>query len=159
MLAAFMDTPYNIMLFLHIVTAFVAFAPAFVHPVLGRQMEQAVPGERSTIVELMARNSMRIYGSALVVSGLIGFGVAGMSDDGTGELVYRIADGWLLTAVILWVAMNGLLHAGIVPAERAVAAAGSARDDVAERKLTIAGAIFTVLFLVQIYLMVFKPGA
>ena len=35
---------------------------------------------------------MRIYGSSLIISGLLGFGVAGMSDE-----VYKVQQGgWLL---------------------------------------------------------------
>lgn len=153
MFAAIGDTPYNIMLFLHILTAFVGFAPAFVHPIIAGQMDRGSLDGRPTVFSFMAQNSMRIYGSAIIVSGLLGFGVAGMSDE-----VYKVSQGWLVAAVIVWIAINGVLHAGIVPAEKAIAAAGAARDEAAEKKLAIAGAAATLLFLVQLYLMVFKPG-
>jgi uncharacterized membrane protein len=153
MFAAIGDTPYNIMLFLHILTGFVAFAPAFTHPILAAQMERAGMTERPAVFGLVSQNSMRIYGSALIVSGLLGFGVAGMSDE-----VFKVSQGWLVAAVIIWIAMNGLLHAGIIPAEKAIAAAGAAKDAAAEKKLTVAGQAITVLFLVQLYIMIWKPG-
>ena len=153
MFAAIGDTPYNIVLFLHILTAFIGFAPAFVHPLLGGQMDRASLDDRSTVFSFMAQNSMRIYGGSIVVTGLLGFGVAGMSDE-----VFKVSQGWLVAAVIVWIAINGVLHAGIVPAEKAIAAAGAARDEAAEKKLATAGGIATLLFLVQLYLMVFKPG-
>ena len=37
MIAAYRGTGYDIVLLLHILTAFVAFAPAFVHPLIARQ--------------------------------------------------------------------------------------------------------------------------
>lgn len=153
MFAAVGDTPYNIMLLLHILTAFAAFAPAFVHPVLAGQMASAGVADRPAVFGLISKNSMRIYGSALIVSGLLGFGVAGMSDE-----VYKVSQGWLVAAVVIWIAMNGLLHAGIVPAEKAIAQAGAAGDDAAEKKLAIAGQLITLLFVVQLIIMIWKPG-
>ncbi|MEZ5167565.1 MAG: hypothetical protein R2695_14125 [Acidimicrobiales bacterium] len=53
---------------------------------------------------------MRIYGSALIVGGLLGFGATGMSKiPGTDELQWKMSDGWLLTSAILWFLMNGVL--------------------------------------------------
>ena len=153
MFAAIGDTPYNIMLLLHILTAFVGFAPAFVHPILGAQMERGGVDGRPTIFSFMAQNSMRIYGSAIIVTGLLGFGVAGMSDE-----IYKVSQGWLVAAVIIWIAIIGVLHGGIVPAEKAVAAAGAARDEAAEKKLAVAGGIATLLFVVQLVIMIWKPG-
>ena len=84
---------------------------------------------------------------------MLGFGVAGMSDE-----VYKVSQGWLVAAVVIWIAMNGLLHAGIVPAEKAIAQAGAAGDDAAEKKLAIAGQLITLLFVVQLIIMIWKPG-
>ena len=153
MLAAIGDTPYNIMLFLHILTGVVAFAPAFTHPVLQGKMERAGFDGRSAVIGYMASYGMKIYGSALVLCGLLGFGVAGMSDD-----VFELSQRWLATAVIVWVVMNGLLHGAILPAEKAIGLAGPDGAPAAEKKLATAGGLITVLFLVQLYLMVFRPG-
>lgn len=149
MFAAIGDTPYNIMLFLHILTAMVAIAPAVAHPVLSTAMQQGNAAERPAVFGYMAQNTMKIYGSSLILSGLIGFGVAGMSDE-----VFKVSQGWLVAAVIVWIAMNGVLHALIRPGEAGVVEG----DAEAEKKLSMGGVIFTLLFLVQLYLMVFKPG-
>ncbi len=146
------DTPYNIMLLLHILTAMAAFAPAFVHPVLGAQMKADGMADRPKVFGYMATNAQRIYGSSLIVTGLLGFGVAGMSDD-----VLSMSDGWLAAAFIIWVAMNGILHAVIRPSEKAIAAGEGGEAN--ERKLAIAGMAITALLVVQLYLMVWKPGA
>ncbi|MEM8708532.1 MAG: hypothetical protein AAGE98_18855 [Actinomycetota bacterium] len=150
MLAAVGDTPYNIFLFIHIVTAAIGFAPVFVVPLLGRRGDG--PGAGAALMDFVAQRTLRIYGNAIVLSGLIGFGVAGLSDK-----VYRVRQPWLIAAVILWTAILGLLHSGVIPAERAIANADG-RDEAAEQRLHRFGTAITVLFCVQIYLMVFKPG-
>jgi uncharacterized membrane protein len=148
LLAAVGDTPYNIMLLLHILTAVVAFAPAFVHSVLARQLA-AEPAAQSRMMQAMARNSRMIYAPALLVNGLLGFGLAGMSDE-----VYKMSQGWLIAAIVVWIVLNGIVHAVLVPAERAV---GNG-DTSATGRLDVAGAVVVVLFLVMLWLMIFKPG-
>lgn len=145
MLAAIGDTPYNVMLFVHIVTAAVGFAPFFVLPLLAGR------GTSSVLFRSLADKTLRIYGTAIIVSGLIGFGVAGLSDK-----VYRVRQPWLIAAVIVWVGTVAAVHGGVVPAERALGA--DPDDRAASQKLRRFGAAVTALFVVQIALMVFKPG-
>ena len=76
MFAAIGDTPYNIMLLLHVLTGFVAFALAITHPVLSTSIRNAGGTERPAVFGYIAENTMRIYGSSLIISGLLGFGVA-----------------------------------------------------------------------------------
>lgn len=143
------DTGYNIMLFLHVVAMFVALAPTFVHPFLARDNNGDYSVRRSLYTGI-AKRSMRIYGSSLVVGGLLGFGIAGLSDK-----VYRLSDAWLVVSVIVWLAMNGVLHGMVFPAEKAIA-----NDDQPDPKKAETGSlIITVLFLLSLYLMIFKPGA
>ena len=148
-LAAIGDTGYNILLFLHILTAFVAFAPAFVHPVLNAQVKSLGPQGHSAVLAYIAKNGQRIYATALILSGLLGFGVVGLSDD-----VYELSQGWLIAAIIIWIVMNGILHAILIPGERAMGQG----DLSAEPRVSVAGAVITVLLLVQLYLMVWQPG-
>lgn len=153
-LADINDTPYNIVLFLHVLAMFVAFSPAFVHPFIENDSRE-LGSARQRIFRGISQRGMRIYGAALIVGGLLGFGVSGMSDDGTGELVYRVSDGWVLTSVILWVAMNGILHAMIIPGEKKLAEG----DESQASRVQIGATAITGLFLITLYLMVFKPGA
>ena len=148
-LGAVGDTGYNIMLFLHVVAMFVALAPTFVNPFLARDNNGDYSVRRSLYTGI-AKRSMRIYGSSLVVGGLLGFGIAGLSDK-----VYRLSDPWLVVSVVAWLAMNGVLHAMVFPAEKAIA-----DDDEPDPKKAETGSlIITVLFLLSLYLMIFKPGA
>ncbi|MET0197859.1 MAG: hypothetical protein ABW364_11555, partial [Rhodococcus fascians] len=61
---------------------------------------------------------------------------------------------WIWLAVVVWIAMNGVLHAMLLPAEKALAAG----DESARGRVDTGGMIMTVLLLVILYLMVFKPG-
>ena len=153
LLADIYDTPYNIMLFVHIFAMFAAFAPMFVNPFIDRET-QGNPTVRQAIFAGIAARSMRIHGSMLILGGLIGFGVAGMSKVGD-ELVYSVSDSWLWPSVAIWIAMNGVLHAMIIPGEKAIAAG----DDTVGKKAEVGGMLITLMFVVTLFLMVFKPGA
>ncbi len=142
------STGYNILLFLHIVAIFVALSPTFVYPFLARDTngEYSV---RRTLYTGIAKRSMRIYGSSLIVGGLLGFGVAGLSDE-----VHQLSEGWLVVSVIAWLAMNGVLHAMVIPAEKAIVDG----DEPNTKKAETGSLIISLLFLLSLYLMIFQPG-
>ncbi|HAB59033.1 MAG: hypothetical protein CL433_09175 [Acidimicrobiaceae bacterium] len=149
MFAAIGGTPYNIMLLLHVLTGFVAFAPAIAHPDLSTSIRDARGTERPAVFGYIAKNTMRIYGSSLIISGLIGFGVAGVGDE-----VYKVRQGWLIAAVTVWIAMTGVLHALVRPGEKGV----DAGDTSAEQKLQLGGIVLTLLFVVQLTITIWKVG-
>lgn len=151
--ASFGDTGYNLILLLHILSAMVAVAPVFIHPFVEVQSRGA--DDRGRTLGYLANNGRRIHAPALIVTGILGFGVAGMSKiPGTDELQWKMSQSWLVTAFIVWVAMNGVLHAIVLPAEKALAAG----DETAIKKLNLGGGIFSILFVVMLYAMIFKPG-
>jgi uncharacterized membrane protein len=149
MLAAYDGTGYKVMLFLHIVTALVAFAPAFVHPLLAGQTKALDADNRGKVIGMMAGNGRRIYAPALILTGLFGFAMQGMSDG-----VIEFSQTWFWLALVLWLAMNGVLHGMLLPAERAVAGG----DETAAKKVDTGGIVLTLMLAVMVYLMVFKPG-
>ena len=132
-----------------------AFAPLFIYPRLANQMT-GLPGEhRSTMWGYLVGNSRLIHGPALILTGIFGFGLSGMSGGpGDADQVYPLSQTWLIVSIIVWLAMNGLLHAVLVPAERAL----SNGDDSAKSRIDIFGPVMAVLLVVMLYLMVFKPG-
>ncbi len=149
MLAAVNDIPFNIVKMLHILAFMVAFAPGLVNPLLARQMAANDSSAWKRTLNYTSKNSMKIYGAALIVGGLLGFALSGMSDG-----VHKMSQTWLLLSAVLWVGMNGVLHALIIPSEKAVVGG----DSSAQRKLDIGGATMTILMVVVLYLMVFQPG-
>lgn len=149
MLAAIGSFGYNLMLFVHIVTVIVAFAPAVIHPVLEAQLRSDASA-RSRVFGFLAGNSRRIHAPALLLSGVVGMGLVGMSDK-----AFRMSQAWTAGAFVLWIAMNGVLHAVVIPAERALAA----RDESARQRLTVGDAALNVMLVVMLVLMIWKPGA
>ena len=152
-MAAIGDTSYNITLLLHVLTAMAALAPALVHPLLRRQLSSADrPGQLQRLSTAMDFNSRRLYAPALIITGLLGFALSGMSDG-----AHSFGDDWMRSAIIVWVLMNGVLHAVILPASKAV---GSGQPtEKAFKRLNRGSALMTILFVVQLWLMIFKPGA
>ncbi|MGI9606838.1 MAG: hypothetical protein ACR2P0_11930 [Acidimicrobiales bacterium] len=148
-LAAVNDTGYNVVLLLHILTAIVAFAPAFAHPFLAQQSKGLDAENQSSLLGFMHSNGRRVYVPALIVTGVLGFGLSGMSSD-----VYELSQGWLIASILLWIAMNGVLHAVILPNERKWADGESSSEGL----VRIGGITITVMLFVMLYLMIFKPG-
>jgi uncharacterized membrane protein len=143
------STPYNIMLLLHIGSAFVAFAPAFVWPFVSVRLKKAGEPVGPTINRLAAGNTLKIHGPAYVITGFLGFGLAGMSDE-----VFRVRQTWLSIAALLWFVGMGIMFGLMHPAEKKAASG----DAAAEKQLSMYGGILHLILFVSLYLMVWKPG-
>ena len=142
------DNVYNLALFLHIVSVIVAFAPAVVHPLTFERMKgDSAIGRISAIA---ADNGKKVYFPALIAVGALGTILLVLG----GEVV-EFSDLWATLAFILWVAICGIVSGVIMPNERRVAGG----DEAAAKKVAMGGQIATLLVLVVLYLMVFKPGA
>lgn len=152
MLAVVGDTSYNIVLFGHVLTAFVAMSPLFTLAVLARLSRQSGWADRPAMFATMAQRSMAIYGSSLIITGLLGFALAGLSDK-----AYSMSQFWLASSFVIWIAMNGVLHGLILPSQRVLGASPQG-NEAAETKLERGGQLMTLLFLAMLYLMVFQPG-
>lgn len=148
MLAAYRDSGYKIVLFIHIVTVLVALAPAVAHPLLFALEKKRADSDVVMLAQRISPAS-RIYLVALIVTGVIGIGLISMSDD-----VIAWGDTWVWLSILVWIAMNGVLHGAMFPAEKALAAG----DESAMKKVDTLGPIIGVMVLVLFYLMVVKPG-
>jgi uncharacterized membrane protein len=149
MIAAIGDTTYRIVLLLHIASVVVAFAPAVVHPLMGAQYRARPPEERTAFARIVVRNGTRVYAPALVVVGLLGIVLVLLSDD-----VLSLGDPWITASMTIWIVMNGVVHAVLLPAERRLAAG----DDSVDRIIAAASATVSLLLVVMLYLMVWQPG-
>jgi uncharacterized membrane protein len=147
LLAEIGSTSYEIVLFLHIVAIVVALAPLVIDPIVAMQWADD-KASLQKFAGTMAQNNMKIYGNALIVAGLLGFALSGMSDE-----VFEMSDSWMIVAIIAWIAMIGVLHGVLIPAGKAFAAG----DDAAQKKLATIGPVLPLLALFQFYLMIFKP--
>lgn len=140
---------YQLLLILHLVTVVVAFSPAIVHALTGTRLLREDEGASRSFFRVAVGNERTVYLPALVLVGLLGFAMVGMSDD-----AFKFTDAWVLIAAILWVAIGGIVSAVIVPGERRLAEG----DRAAEQKVAAAGGVVSLLFLVVVFLMVVKPG-
>jgi hypothetical protein len=128
------DTGFRIFFLLHILTVVVAFAPAVV---------AVLPGGRDGALGLIERAGRQVYSPALILAGLFGIMCIVTSDE-----VFEFSDTWVSLSFVVWIAMNGVFHSLVL--------AGQRQGD--ESKVNNGEAIMTVLLLVMLYLMIWKPG-
>jgi hypothetical protein len=133
-----MSTGFKISLFLHILTVIVAFAPAVL---------AVVPGGRDGALGVLDRAGRQVYAPALILAGFFGIMCIVTSDVG-GVAVFEFSDTFVSLAFVVWIAMNGVFHALVL--------AGQKQND--EKKVNNGQAIMTVLLIVMLYLMIWKPG-
>ena len=150
-LAAYGDTLFKVLFLGHILSLVVAFAPAVVNPILMAKVK--AQDDESTLVRVashLASNGRQIHFPALIAVGGFGIAMVLASDE-----VIGFGDTWVSLAFLLWLAIGGLVLALLLPNERKLAAG----DLEAEAKVALGGQIVTVLTLVMLYLMIWKPGA
>lgn len=128
------DTWFRIFFLLHILTVIVAFAPAVI---------AVLPGGRDGALGMLDRAGRQVYAPALILAGLFGMLCIVTSDD-----AFEFSDTFISLAFVVWIAMNGVFHAMVL--------AGQKQND--ERKVNNGQAILTVLLIVMLYLMIWKPG-
>ena len=129
------DTGFRIFFLLHILSAVVAFAPAVV---------AVLPGGRDGALGLIERAGRQVYSPALILAGLCCIMCIVTSPNDT----FAFDQVWISLAFVVWIAMNGVFHSLVL--------AGQRQGD--ESKVNNGEAIMTVLLLVMLYLMIWKPG-
>jgi hypothetical protein len=147
-LAGIGDTTYNIVLILHLASVFVAFAPAVAHPTGQLRARRRGPeAEQATVADTAAVTRF-LYLPALVVSGLLGLALLGLSGG-----VWGFHQIWVSLSFLGWIALAGVVFGLVLPSERRVAAG----DATARRTLDRGWLLVNLGLLGMLYLMVFKP--
>lgn len=148
-------TLYDIMLLLHVVAIVGAFAPMVVNPVLAARAKKDGAAAEQQVSGYMAQNGRQVHLPCLVLVGLFGLGMVFSSKpEGADEALWGFDQAWVSIALLIWIAICGIVTGLMLPGERALAAG----DATAEKKVQIGGQVLTVLFLVMMYLMIWKPG-
>ena len=149
-LAAVRDDVYNVILLIHIVAFLVAFAPAVINPLLERHLS-ANAGESvvQTWSGFAGDYTRKISLPALVVLLFTGVFMILLSDE-----VWEFSQTWISLAFLVWFAIAGVVSARIGKGERLVAEG----DQSGMAMVRQGGQIATVLGVVMLYLMIFKPG-
>ncbi len=144
-LAAIDSTGYKIVLLLHILAVVVGFAPAWFTPIMGRLIAS---GDKEAGVQLEA-SILRFSLPGIAIAGLLGFGLAGMSDK-----IYKMSQTWLSLAALLWIVLLLVVVFVARPAVKALAAG----DMAARSRVMAATGVTHLVLIVMLYLMIFKPG-
>lgn len=150
------DLVYKVLFLLHILSAIVAFAPAFVWPIINVQTRKrgvTVPAEVAGQVPV---NNVLIHGPALVLTGVFGLLLVVLSEESavSGEKIFEFSQAWISGAFLVWFALLAVLFGLLVPAERKAAAG----DADAAKKGAMFGGFIHILLLVMLVLMIWKPG-
>lgn len=146
---------YNIVLILHLMFMVVAFAPAFVWPIMNRlQRAQDAAGGgdsgRGAAGRVVAHVvDPMMHGASLVLTGFLGVILVLMSND-----VFEFSQTWISIAFVLWFLMLLVFYLGLVPTQRAIREG----DTGAESRLAMSYGGMHLLLLLQIIVMVWKPG-
>ena len=139
---------YQLLLILHILAVIVAFAPAIVSPLTTNRL-QGEQGAMRSYSTAGSANTRSVYLPALVVVGVLGFALVGLSGG-----AFEFSDPWVSAAALLWLIIAAVVGAVIMPAERLVGAG----DAGAASKLRAGSGVVTLLLVVVLFLMVVKPG-
>lgn len=164
LIASLTSFGYRLVFLLHMVTVIIAFAPAFVWPMLNRQRRvegktvaqdvtdlQSSPLSATAPVESAASGVLSpiMHGGALVLTGLFGIALIGLSSK-----FFAFDQTWVSIAFVLWFLMLGVFFAGLVPAQRALRQGKAA----AEQRVAMFYGGMHLLLLLQIVDMIWKPG-
>ena len=150
-LAAYGDSVFKVLFLGHMLSFAVAFAPAVINPILIAKLKaQGDQAALPRVAGILAGNGRQIHFPALVALG--GFGIAMVL---TSDPAITFGDTWVSLAFLDWLAITGIVSAVMLPGERKMAEG----DLSAEKKVEVGGQVITVLTLLMLYLMIWKPGA
>lgn len=143
------DASYQIVLLIHIVSFLVAFAPAAINPLLESHFaKNADDATMQNWAKFSSGYTARISLGALGLLFITGLILVLMFDG------WEFSQTWISLAFLVWFAIGGVVSAMILKGEKQIASGDmSGRDLVAK-----GGPIATVLMVIMLYLMIFKPG-
>jgi len=144
-LAALNSTGYKIVLLIHVLAVIVGFAPLWLTPVMIRL---TAAGDKAAADGLEV-SILRFSLPGIGLAGILGFGLAGMS-----EKVFKMSQAWLSIAAVLWVVLLALLFFVARPAIKAFRDG----DAAARGRIMMVTGISHLILVVMLYLMIFKPG-
>ncbi len=148
---------YQLLLFLHVVSAVILLGPFYLGPVLAR-----LRGNPPSPLILQAEATICRYGAAFFVVALVTggalIGLSPVTKDGGFKTAH-----WLHLGIALWFVAAGVLTGYITPRVRKAQTAAQAGDGAEVKRLlapvdAVAGPLVGVLGAVIVYLMLAKPS-
>ncbi|QYG93986.1 hypothetical protein HC251_17125 [Iamia sp. SCSIO 61187] len=146
---------HRLFFLLHILTAIVAFAPAFVWPIVNAQTRKRGVKVSADVAGQAAVNNVIVHGPALVLAGVFGLLMVITSTESiSGDKVFEFSQAWVSIAFLLWFALVGVVFGLLAPSERKAAAG----DAAAGKRAAMFGGIVHLLLLLTLIDMIWKPG-
>lgn len=150
LIAAIGDTGYDLVLLVHILAVIVTFAPAAMNPLMERYLEKnGGDAALKNSAGFSAFFTSKVSLPGLVVILLTGILLIVMSDE-----VWEFSQTWISLAFLGWIALGGVVSAMILKGEKQLAAG----DMNGRALISKGGPIASLLLIVMLYLMIFKPG-
>ena len=148
-LATYGSGLYKVLFLGHMLSFVIAFAPAVINPILMAQVKADGEGVLLPVAKHMAGNGKRIHFPALIALGAFGIAMVIVSDP-----AFAFDQTWVMIAIAVWIVLCGVISGIVLPNERKLAAG----DLEAEAQVAMGGQIATLLAVVMLYLMIWKPG-
>jgi uncharacterized membrane protein len=170
LLARVGDTPYKLVLLLHILTAIVGFGAVFLNGLYWRAAERRKGVEGLAIAEINYDVS-QMAGYFIYAVPVLGILLVLMSDK-----FYEFSQAWISLSFVLYIVMLGLMHGVLRPNVKKIqalmrevaamgpTAAGAGRpaqvDEIERlgRTAGLTGTILNLILVVILYVMIWKPG-
>jgi hypothetical protein len=149
-LADYGDTLFKVFFLGHMLSFVVAFAPAVINPIVIAKLK--AQGDHATLPKyagIAASNGRTIHFPALIALGAFGIAMVLWSDP-----AFAFDQTWVSLAFLVWLAITGIVSAVMLPGERKMAEG----DLSVEKRVEVGGQVITLLTLVMLYLMIWKPG-
>jgi len=143
---------YRLMLLLHILSVLVGFGPWMLNGVLPARAAKLSDGE-SRVVNLANFTVSRASQFGMYAALIFGMGTLGLAKKHTIDF----SDAWVSVSLVLWIAIIGVLHGLVLPAQRQLGAGEGDRAKLTQRQ-SLGVSIINLLVIVVVVLMIFEPG-
>jgi uncharacterized membrane protein len=142
---------YKFLLLLHLVCVVVGFGPYFLNGLLPRAATRASE-EGARVV-----NAATLQISTISQFAIYGVFIFGGAMIGASDKVWKFSQSWVPISIVLWVAAVGVLHGLVLPTQRKLRD-GSGDRAALTNQLSIGMGVLSLIVVVVMILMVWKPG-
>jgi uncharacterized membrane protein len=151
---------YELVLVLHILAVIVGFGGMFIAGFYGNEARNRPGREGLAVAETTLKVTGMIPTVAVCAVPILGILLVLLSDD-----VWKFSEAWVSLSFLLYIVLMGLATGVQVPAIRKIVAlrqgaegAQSIEMQALGRRVATVSAVVNVLWVVVLFLMVFKPG-
>jgi uncharacterized membrane protein len=151
---------YQLVLVLHILAVIIGFGPMFIAGFYGNEARDLPGREGLAVAETTLKVTGRIPTVAVCAVPILGILLILLSDD-----TWKFSEAWISLSFLLYIVLMGLASGVQVPTIRKMVAIRSGAEGAQSfemqalgRKVATVSAIVNLLWIVILFLMVFKPG-